>query len=103
MSTNRQHSTHHPLNATAHLLANFGAWWGFALTPVYAIGFALMTQSHEPFSTMSLPLGLPLAGLMLVLPAALCSDRDARLAAVVGLLLNAIPAMLAIVLMAVQG
>ena len=93
----------HPLNSTAHLLANFGAWWGFALTPVYAIGFALVTQSHEPFSSMTLPLGLPLAGLVLVLPAMLCHDHDTRVAAVVGLLLNAVPAMLAIVLFSVQG
>lgn len=103
MNTKQLKLSTHPLNSTAHLLANFGAWWGFALTPVYAIGFALVTQSHEPFSSMTLPLGLPLAGLVLVLPALFCHDHDTRIAGVVGMLLNAVPAVLAVVSVSVSG
>lgn len=83
------------------LLTNFAVAWGFVLTPIYLILFGLVLPGALGHSTTgpirTLPLFLPVMGLLLSLPGLLVARGDSRpyAAAGLGLILNAVPLALA--------
>lgn len=97
---------HHPLGRFAALgsqvLGSFAIWWGFVVTPIYLIGFALMVPHlHEAgLAGMTLPVFLPgvgviLAGLAVVLG---LHDSHALRLGLGGVALNALPLAVAILM-----
>jgi hypothetical protein len=103
-----RHALRHSITYIAMLLGNFAAWWGFFVLPVYAVGFVMLQPYRlraadvavtEGTLPLELPLiGLTLAALGLVLGAE--ADRQARIPCWLGLVLNAIPLALALLLRA---
>jgi hypothetical protein len=89
------------------LLGNFAAWWGFFVLPIYAVGFMMLLPYSQagaaaPLAGAFLPLELPLIGLALAVVSLITSlaegGRRISVPAVLGLVLNALPMVLALVL-----
>lgn len=101
-----QNTLRHPATIGSSFLANFAAAWGFVVAPIYLVAFVLLLPhavagGHGPGTVTLLPLELPLIGLFLgVLSLALgrCGNRSTRGPCLLGIVLNAVPTVLAVVL-----
>lgn len=81
-------------------VANFSAWWGFGILPIYAIGFGLLRAAHG-----ALPLELPVIGLLLSAAGLMLSvgERREAIPGLVGMTLNGVSMVLALLLWAARG
>lgn len=79
------------------LVSNFSIAWGFWILPIYVVGFGLLRQGRW---SATLPVELPLIGVWTALVALVISRLAGRelTGGVVGLVMNAIPLALALVL-----
>lgn len=94
------------------LLANFAVVWGFFVLPIYTVGFGMLLpyqRSGQPsaFAGSYLPLELPLIGVVLAVLGVLTAGEEARhrwtIPALLGLVLNAVPLALAVLLWIIRA